>query len=249
MAAPISTNVFLYPDDDEYPPFVPMGKDDDPILWLDDFIRIAKNYNLSDAAKKDTVGALIAPNARYWYDDNYEKWETFGDFVKAFEKLYQTRSYIERMTMAAERYRQGPQESAAHLISTMESLFRRANIRDNDEKCRLLIASLALNTQIQVRRARLTEYNDIVDLIYHEEDIRLASMVAWAGHDRTRPANSNHSASASTDDQKAQIDKLWVELLDLRRRLNQIERKFTQHPSAIKPTHNVICSKCKQSEH
>ncbi|KAG0221661.1 hypothetical protein BGW42_007409 [Actinomortierella wolfii] len=107
-----------------------MTKNEDPILWLDQFIRVACGNYRSDTTKKKVIGGLLPANATIWYDHYCDKWKTFDDFVKAFEKGYQTKVYIQRMLATAHAYRQGPDESVHDLVYTMISLFRRANITD-----------------------------------------------------------------------------------------------------------------------
>ncbi|KAF9271973.1 hypothetical protein BGZ74_005527, partial [Mortierella antarctica] len=84
---------------------------EDPLVWLDDFNLIAKGNNWHQATKLNTVGLYLGGTAQKWYTSNHTIWTTFGAFADAFEGRYLTHALKAKARVAAQEYRQGPDQT------------------------------------------------------------------------------------------------------------------------------------------
>ncbi|KAF9368391.1 hypothetical protein CPB97_004671 [Podila verticillata] len=63
---------------------------DDPLLWVDDFLLAARGNNWQDKDLIKTAGVYLTGIAQLRYQDHHHEWPTFEDFATALKKEYLT---------------------------------------------------------------------------------------------------------------------------------------------------------------
>ncbi|KAF9367785.1 hypothetical protein CPB97_005324, partial [Podila verticillata] len=62
--------------------------DDDPLLWVDDFLLATCGNNWQDKDLIKTAGVYLTGIAQLWYQDHHHEWPTFEDFTATLKKEY-----------------------------------------------------------------------------------------------------------------------------------------------------------------
>ncbi|KAI8053533.1 hypothetical protein BDF22DRAFT_685208 [Syncephalis plumigaleata] len=128
-------------------------KDEDPIHWLETFER-SKRIN----QWTDEVSLNIA-----------SEWAQWSDFEKTFRDRFITKDYQKKARRMALTYRQKESETIEELLMTLDNLFDRGNIKDEDIKLLLLEQAMQPKYQREFNKKASDTYARARAMLLKEE--------------------------------------------------------------------------------
>ncbi|KAF9914077.1 hypothetical protein BX616_009028 [Lobosporangium transversale] len=125
---------------------------DDPLEWLEEFLCVVRANKWTDNQAIAVAFLQMHKDARimFYLQNNGKVAESAAYSLQEFEAVFrthfQTTGYKYKAYNQALHYLQGEEESIDSVVANMLSLFRSANIEDEETKCRLF--SMALNDRL-----------------------------------------------------------------------------------------------------